>query len=559
MNSIPASAPPERILYNGKIVTLDATSTVATAAAIAGDHFAAVGGDAEVRCLAGPETEGVDLGGACMIPGLIDGHAHMDREGLKRRLPSLAEARSIDDILVIIRKLAAASRPGEWIVTMPVGTPPAYEDAPGCLTEGRFPNRHDLDRASPDNPVYIRSIWGYWRPALPLVSIANSAALKAAGIDRHTKAPVDTVEIESDPKTGEITGIFREWNKMPVVELTLMSAAPHFDLATRNAVGTTGVFEGHGAAADVVAAYQRLHRAGRQTVRAALVFSPAWGSTGPADIHGMVHSWARWLAGKGLGDDWLSLQGIYTEVDDSPETALRGAASPQPGWAGFHYDSAIPKKYVLELLAEAARAGLQIVGIFPYMLDLYRDIARKHPIGDLRWVLGHLSTLTAEEIAEMADLGIGATTHNSAHIYKRAHEHMERLGAERHSEIVPLRSLIEAGVPISFGSDNAPLNLFRSIWHAVARTNRQGDVVAPDQALSPEEALRCATAGGAWLSFDEDRRGVIEPGRLADAAILSNDPLTCDTPALKDIVAEATIVGGQIVYRRDGGRGIAAG
>ncbi len=536
---------PEQIFHNGKIVTLDAASTVATAVAIAGDRFVAVGADRDVCALAGLETRTIDLAGASVVPGLIDGHAHMDREGLKHSLPSLAGAKSIGDILDLISGLVAESRPGEWIVTMPVGTPPAFEDAPGCLAEGHFPNRHDLDRVAPDNPVYIRSIWGYWRPALPLISIANSAALEAAGIDRNTCPPADSIEIETDPDTGEPTGIMSEQNKMPVVELTLMAAAPNFTPAVRtdalaesmrlyNAVGTTGVFEGHGAAADVIAAYQNFRNLDRQTVRATLVFSPAWRRADSADIAEMIGSWARWLARKGVGDDWLRLQGIYTEVDESPEVALRAAARPQTGWAGFHYDSAIPEAAVKELLVEAARAGLQVVGIFPYMLDLYAEVAHTHPIGELRWVQGHLATLNSEQISQMADLGIGVTTHTSAHIFKRGREHLEKLGQARQNEIVPLRNLIDAGVPVSFGTDNVPISLFHFVWHTVARRSRTGETVAPDQALSREEALRCASAGGAWMCFDEHRRGAIEAGRRSGQAAAhdhTGDPAAGQHPA----------------------------
>lgn len=552
------------VLTGGKVVTLDDAGSVHEAIALRGDRIVRIGSDAEIAPLAGPETDVIDLAGRTVIPGLIDGHAHMDREGLKTSLPSLAGARSIDDILDIVRALAADRPPGEWIVTMPIGEPPMFENVPECLAEGRFPTRHDLDRAAPDHPVYIRSIWGYWRPALPIVSIANSRALQEAGIDRTTRPPAPSIEIEHDA-SGEPTGVLIEHNKMPVVELTLMACAPSFDVAIRtealsksmrlyNAVGTTGVFEGHGVAAEVVEAYRRLREAGRQTVRGTLVFSPAWKATGDADTSEMVRSWARWLAGSGLGDDWLKLQGIYTEVDDSVETGLRAAAAPQTGWAGFHYDSAVPRDRVRDVLVEAARNGLQAVGIFPYMLDMYDEVDRIAPIGGLRWIQGHLETLTGEQIARVRDLGLGVTTHTSQHVFKRGKEHQDRLGPEREREIVPLRSLLDEGVPVSLGTDNVPISLFHSIWHCVARRSRLGDrPVAPDQALTREEALRCATSGGAWLSYEEDRRGSLEPGKLADMAVLTDDPLTCPEAALKDIVAEKTIAGGKVVFDRSAG------
>ena len=237
----------------------------------------------------------------------------------------------------------------------------------------------------------------------------------------------------------------------------------------------------------------------RQTVRATLVFSPAWQQVAGADIKAMIRSWARWLAGKGVGDDWLALQGVYTEIDDSEETRLRAAAAPQTGWAGFHYDAALPDKHVAELLEEAARCGLQVVGIFPYMLDLFAKVARKVPIGELRWVQGHLATLTGEQIAEMADLGVGVTTHTSAHIYKRGHEHLKRLGERRQDEIVPLRSLLDAGVPVSFGTDNVPISMFHSIWHAVA----------------PGDPHRCGSGNGSGA--DARRRAPLrQPWRRLD-------------------------------------------
>jgi predicted amidohydrolase YtcJ len=556
-------APANLVFVNGKIVTVNPAFDICSALAIGGERIAAVGTNAQAMAAAGADATVIDLGGRTMIPGLIDGHAHMDREGLRDCLPSLAGAKSIDDVLSRIEALVAKARPGEWIVTMPLGEPPGYEGLPGSLREGRFPNRHDLDRVAPDNPVYIRSIWGYWRLALPLVSVANSKALARAGIDRSTVAPVASVEIERD-STGEPTGVFIEHNKMPVVEHTLMRVAPSFDPATRLAAlersmqiyasaATTGVFEGHGVASEVVTAYQELNRTGRQTVRGVLAFSPAWSCVNREAIDGVVRSWASWLGRNGMGSDWLRMQGLYTEVDDSPEAALRAADHPRTGWAGFHFDAGLPRDKIVTLLVEAARNGIQIIGIFPYMLDLFREANRRHPIAGLRWTLGHVSTLTDDDIAALRDLGVLVTTHTSSQIYKRGPEHLGRLEPERWREIVPLRRLDQAGVKISLGSDNAPYTLFHSVWHAVARRARTGVAVNPDQAISRADALRFATMGGAYLSFDEDRRGSLEVGKLADCAVLSDDLLSCDENRIPSLQSDLTVVGGRIVFDRAAG------
>jgi hypothetical protein len=168
------------ILRDAKVITVDGNFRIAEAVAVRGATIAAVGAEGDVMGLAGPDTRIIECEGRAVMPGMTDGHAHMDREGLKEALPSLSGCHSVDDIVERIAALAAQAEPGAWIVTMPVGEPPIYEGVPESLAEKCFPDRWDLDRAAPDNPVYIRSIWGPWRHRPPLVSIANSSALNAA-------------------------------------------------------------------------------------------------------------------------------------------------------------------------------------------------------------------------------------------------------------------------------------------------------------------------------------------------------------------------------------------
>src|SRR4029077_8400556 len=151
---------------------------IAQAVAIAGDRILAVGADDAMAPHAGPATQVIDLKGKTVVPGLIDGHAHMDREALRGIFPSLGRVRSIADIQDRIAELARARQPGEWIVNIPIGGPPYYFDVPEILAEKRWPTRQELDAAAPNNPVYIRAIWGFWRGIFPLVSCANTEALK---------------------------------------------------------------------------------------------------------------------------------------------------------------------------------------------------------------------------------------------------------------------------------------------------------------------------------------------------------------------------------------------
>ncbi|GAU85639.1 amidohydrolase [Bosea sp. BIWAKO-01] len=562
MPSALPGASPSLVLVNGRIL---GEAGPCEALAIAGNRIVALGSSSEIAALASAGTEHVDLAGRTVTAGLIDGHAHLDREGLKSVLPSLADCRSIEDIVARIAEIARQKKPGEWIITMPIGIPPSYESVLAGIAEHRFPDRWDLDRAAPDNPVYIRSIWGYWRSTLPLVSIANSRALRLAGIDASTMPPAPSIEICRDA-AGEPNGIFVETNKMPVVELSLMRRAPHFSASERagalaasmklyNQAGTTSVFEGHGIAAEVLDAYRQVRSEGRQTVRASMIFSPAWPSTSGEDCRALLKSWGHWLAGRGLGDAWLGMAGLYGEIDDSAERELRSAAFPQTGWAGFHYNSSLPRDALKTVLIEAARNGIRAVGILPNMLDLFAEVDKIAPLAGQRWVLGHVVSLTPDQVRQVAGLGLAVTTHLTAYIYKRGSELVEKLGRERAGEIVPLRSLREAGVPISFGSDNAPLSLFHSIAHAVNRRDRTGAVISPEQALTREEALECATLGGARLTFADGEMGSIAIGKLADLAVLSADPLRCAPDELARIESLLTVVDGQIVHRADAGGG----
>jgi predicted amidohydrolase YtcJ len=552
---------PALVLTNGKVITVNARFDIAQAIAIDGDRIAAVGSDSDVRALAGPATQVIDLKGRAVIPGLIDAHAHLDREGLKEALPSMAGLRSVQDVQQRVAELVANARPGEWIVTMPLGDPPEFDSRVEGFMDGRWPNRDDLDRASPNNPVYIKPAWGYWRVSLPSVSIANSRALALAGVTRATQAPCESVVIDRDA-AGEPTGIFLDANRMPVVDFTVMAAAPAFDLATRvaalprsmsvyNAVGTTSVCEGHGVASDVINAYQQVRAAGLQTVRANLALSPAWKATSPDDIAGLVEGWLRWLARKGIGDEWLRINGIYTEVDVSREHALRVAAFPETGWAGFNY-AGLPREAVKVLLRECARNAIRVNAILlPGMLEMIAEAAKDFKVADQRWVLAHVTALDDKQIALIRDLGIVLTTHTNGYIWKSGAALAKAVGPARENDVVPLRRLLDAGVPVGLATDNVPVSLWYPIWQAVARIDRTTNAqVAPEQAISRQEALRCATIGGAYLSFEETEKGSIEAGKLADVVVLSQDPLTCDLDVLRHTVAETTIVGGKIVYTR---------
>ena len=559
---IPARAgttPADLILTNGKIITVDPAFTIAQAIAIAGDRILAVGPDAAMAAMASPATRVVDLKGKAVIPGITDGHAHMDREALRNVFPALGPVRSIRDIQDRIAELARAKQPGEWIVTMPIGDPPYYFDVPESLAEKRWPTRQELDAAAPENPVFIRSIWGYWRGTFPLVSCANTEALRRAGITRDTVSPVDSVKIEKDAN-GDPTGVFVEREMAPVAELIWFRQAAAFTPADRlrtlpqsarayHAFGTTSVFEGHGASTELLRTYKQAHREGALTMRAALAFSPNWQAAGAAPLGPFVEAWAGWLGEPGFGNDWLKMSGLYVHAGREAADDVRARAAPYTGWAGFNSNHGLPRDQAKQLLLHCAANDIRAVMIGSSNLDLYDEVDREIPLQGRRWVISHISTIPPRDIERIVRMGLVLTTHTNNYLYKGLHAQAQRLPPERHGEIVPLRSLLNAGVKVSLATDNVPVSPFLPIWQTVARTSYQTkERIGAGEALSRADALRCATVGGAYLTFDENKKGSLEVGKLADLAVVSADPLVTEESSIPDTHSLMTMVGGRIVH-----------
>lgn len=547
------------VLANGRILTLDPGRPRATALAVAGARIAAVGANREVKGWRDRRTEVVDLRGATVVPGLVDAHAHLDREGLKSLYPSLARCRSIGDIQGVIRRQAARTPKGSWIVTMPVGAPPFYQDAPDGLAERRWPDRADLDLAAPDHPVYIRGIWGYWnRP--PVYSVASTRALERAGVTRHTEPPPG-VEILKGA-AGEPTGVFVEHNAIQILETTLMREAPRFTHADRvralvgsqrayAARGVTAVYEGHGIAPEVLTVYRAAHERGDLRLRATLAVSPTW--DGPVAAAAALPDVAAWAGGRGLGDDRLRVAGICLHYGGDPDVArILHEAQPYTGWAGF-VESANTREAYTRQATLAARLGVRVNTLvtrcLPEVLDVWESIAADHPIREQRWVLVHLNAATPEQLARIRRLGAVATTNPISYLYRSAGDEVARLGGAA-EHLLPHRSLLGRRIPFGVATDNKPADPWVAFAAVVARRDmRTGLVVGPGERLSRAQALGALTRGGAWVTFAERERGRLAPGWAADLAVLEHDPLAAPLEALVGQTARLTVVGGEVVHR----------
>jgi predicted amidohydrolase YtcJ len=546
------------VLANGRILTFDPGRPRAAALAVAGGRIAAVGSAADVKRWRDRRTRVVDLRGATVIPGLVDTHAHLDREGLKSLYPSLARCRSIADIQMLVRRQAARTPKGQWVVTMPVGSPPFYQDAPGGLAEQRWPTRQDLDVAAPDHPVYIRGIWGYWnRP--PVYSVANSRALAHAGLTRDTEPPPG-VEILKDD-AGEPTGVFVEHNAIQVLEFTLMHEAPRFTRADRlralvasqrayAARGVTAVYEGHGIAPEVLTVYREAHERGALRLRATLAVSPTW--DGPVAAATGLRDVAAWGSGRGLGDDRLRVAGLCLHYGgDASVARILHEAQPYTGWAGFVESANTREAYALQATL-AARLGVRVNTLvtrcLPEVLEVWEDIAARHPIRQRRWVLVHLNAATPEQLGRIRRLGAVATTNPISYLYRSAGDEVARLDGAA-DQLLPHRSLLRHRIPFGIATDNKPADPWVAFAAVVARRDmRTGTVLGPGERLTRSQALAALTRGGAWVTFAERERGRLTPGWAADLAVLEHDPLTAPLETLVGQTARLTVVGGEIVH-----------
>ena len=547
----------ELIVHGGKIITLDRSSRVAAALGVRDGRIAAVGDQAMVMKDKGPGTKVLDATGKTVTPGFFDAHPHMDRHGLKHRggIP-LDGCNSIKDILQVIREAASRTPKGEWIVLMPMGTPPTdYVYRPEQLAEGRFPTRQDLDAAASEHPVYIRACWGWWSHR-PFPSVANSKALAAAGVTRDSVAPYNC-EILKDA-SGEPTGAFLDRNYAPLMEYTLFRCVPRFTYEDRvpgvrlgsaaySATGTTAAYEGHGITPPLIEAYRQVHAAGDLTVRMQIPLSLPSAAFDNRKIADLLYHWAKVLAGRGSGDGMLRFEGVCVDVGDAQTAQVIGQHYPYEQWAGHFYQS-LPHGRFVEIGVLAAKLGLRLNCLVCYDLErvlrAYEAVHAQVPIDEKRWVIIHVIEATPEQLKRIKHLGLVATvTPNFMYMAS------DRFGLDKlRDRGVPVRELLDAGIPIALSSDNVPHSMLFTLWQALSRWDNDSRSRLGESRLGREEALRIATTTGHYLTWEEGSRGALAPGNAADFVVLAEDPLACAEDRIKDIRVERTYVDGREVF-----------
>ena len=553
-------AEPDFILRNGRVLTLDPARPEAEAFAVRDGRIVEVGADADIMRGHGRETRVVDAGGHAAMPGLFDAHPHMDREGLKARGGiAIGGIGSVSGIVEVVREAASRTPSGEWIMTMPMELAPQhgmprYVSEPGQLAEGRFPDRCDLDAAAPDHPVLIRSIWGWWGVP-PFPSVANSAALALARIDRDTKAPHGT-EIERDA-AGEPTGVMRETNRAPILEYTLFGCLPRFTFEDRlaaartapslyNAAGTTAGYEGHGLTPSIVESYRRADAAGDLTVRLATALSVPSARMDDRGVGEYLRQWAGRIAAPGTREGNLALDGICLDFGDPNVARIVAAGYPYEQWAGHFYQSVAFDRLV-EIATLAAELGIRLACIaydIEALLRAYEAVNARVPIADRRWVIMHLTRATDDQLRRIRSLGAIVTITPNFMYHATTRLGLAELGAEG----TPIRRVLDAGIPVALSSDNVPVSMFWAMWSALTRYSADLDARMGESFLTRGEVLSLIARTGHMLSWDEDRRGAIAPGMDADFVVLDRDPLTCPEDEIREIRPVRTFLAGEEIY-----------
>ena len=535
---------PDLVLVGGRILTMDSRSSVAEALAVRDGKILAVGSDAAVRPMAGPQTRVIDLAGKSVVPGLIDTHAHFGAAGLGDYVVNLGPAKSVAGALELLKAFVARKKPGEWIITG--GWHP-----PSQLAEKRYLTRQEIDSVAPNNPVYLRTVGHF--------AMANSLALQKAGIDKTSPNPSGG-SFEKDA-SGELTGVLVE-TAIPLVEnlvppFTEDEEIRQYKIAegVLNSYGITSVVEGATSARDT-RTLQKIALSNAATLRVGLMYRPE----PPAELS----AWEAIMGGSGatsgFGDDWLKFGGIKIFYDGGMtlRTAMMRDVYPDShdNYRGIAQQTPERLKQLVSIANKSNwRVGVHVVGDLgvDQVLDAFEAADKEKSIRDRRFILIHASLIRPEQMDRARALGVRVDFQN-VFMWDKAATVERFLGRATADRALPTKTLIDR-----MGLDNLgagtdfpvnPINPFLNIYIMVTRKDPNGNVYGASEAISREQALRLYTSAASRYMFDEGRKGTLEAGKLADLAVLSADIMSISEDQIKDIKADMTMVGGKVVFQR---------
>ncbi len=526
------------ILTNAIVRTIDTNRPVTEAVAIYGNRIAAVGSSSEIARLSGPGTRVIDGKGRLVLPGFNDAHVHFLSGGFQLSSVDLRDANTQEEFAERLRRFAANRAPGKWIT----GGDWDHERWP----TNALPTRQLIDRFTSETPVFVSRLDGH-------MALANSVALKLAGVTRGTKDP-DGGLIVRDPTTGEPTGVLKD-AAMTLVYRVIPEATFEEKLAAARAATEHAASLGVTSLQDMstgvdLGVYQTLHERGGLKTR----------------IYGMTPL-PRWqkLADIGVraafGSDTLRVGGLKAFSDGSLGSTTALFFEPYldaSNTRGLPADEMFPEGAMLGRVLEADRAGLQVMihaigdRANHEILSIFEQVAAQNAPRDRRFRIEHAQHLRPQDIPRFGRGKIIA----SMQPYHGADDGRwaeKRIGTERAKGTYAFRSLLDSGATLAFGSDwtVAPLDPMQGIAAAVTRRTLDGrhpNGWVPEQKISVEEAVRAYTFGSAYAEFADHAKGSITPGKLADIVMLDRDIFAIDPTEIEKTRAVLTIMDGRIVF-----------
>lgn len=508
------TATADHILFSGRL--WDGSPSDDEALAVADGRVLARGSNREISALQGSGTRTIDVGGRRVVPGLIDSHIHLVRAG--RTWDSEVrwdDASGLEEALHLIRARAEQLGPGHWIAVMGGWHPHQFE-------EDRPPGREDLDRAAPDNPVFVQRAYAE--------SFTNTLATREMGWDDggdgKIVSPADMADLRA---------------RVAVTDVDEAMAGTHSLLRELNRLGLTGAIDasGFGITAKSYDAFFRLFAEGERGFRARLLV----GASRPGMEREDMEAWTSKVS-PGDGDDFVRYLGAG-EVLDYAAHDLEGLAPK---------DIAERAGALQEISSLLAGRGwpVHLHSILDSSLDTVLSAWEEvdADLAALRFGICHADQIGEENLRRVRDLGVGITIQNGMSM--RGVDCTPTWGDERVAVSPPLRSMLDLGIPVAAGTDGTVACAYDP-WRCIAWmvTGESIDGAPPrrkDQRLTRDEALRLYTSAGAWFTFEEETRGNLRPGSHADLAVLSNDPLTVAEEALSSIESVLTVVGGEIAH-----------
>lgn len=505
----------DTILVNGKVLTVDRQFSTREALAIRDGKITAVGSNADARKQAGPQTRVIDLQGRTVIPGFIDSHIHAIRAGQTFTTEvNWVGATSIAEAMSRIHEASLAKKPGSWLIVAGGWNVAQFK-------EKRRPTQADLIAAAPNNPVYVQLNYDW--------EVMTPAGFNAMGINSDADLPRPG-RLERDA-TGKPTGAIEDGGGFDVA-IALFEKLPHptFDeqvegekkfFREMNRLGVTGVGDPGGNNVNPEN-YQPVFKVWRQHQLTVRIAYSLCGPTSGKEFE-ELQSLTQMLP-QGFGDDMLKFNGL----------------GERPTWGMNNNDHPTDddKEKYYQIVRWAAQRGMPVTMHWPKdetadtLLSIYERVNAEFPITDLRWSVAHLTNASPENLRRMKAMGVGWTIQRpSAASVENGKELDVKMGAGTDAHRV------------------ASYNPFTTLrWLLVDSKNAGGVQRGPEQTPTREDALRAYTIGSAWFSFDEDKRGSLEPGKLADLAVLSKDYMTVPLDQLESIESLLTMVGGKVVF-----------